>query len=214
MLGMSYSIAIIQVNCEDAGNKIWTQIRAFPFAKDVERNTIYFILKIVLRVHYFDLSFMIIHGEAGLIERNRSIITAIGSQYTNLIRREYLRVEIVPNVVKNTIAVGVRNLLLANPKEAVDEAVDSVECMRMSLVFHGFAEALPSLTILSVHRPYFPIPVFRVVLLSRASSLVPRRTATSSSPAICLRCLQDSPSTHDPISRLLWGRHVDCLRVR
>lgn len=187
MLGMSYSIAIIQVNCEDAGNKIWTQIRAFPFAKDVERNTIYFILKIVLRVHYFDLSFMIIHGEAGLIERNRSIITGIGNQYTSLIRKGFLRVEIVPNVVKNTIAVGVRNFVFGNPKEAVDEPVDSIECMRMSLVFHGFAEALPSLTILSMHRPYSPVHVFRVVLPSRVSSLVPHPTLTSSTLDICLR---------------------------
>ena len=38
MLGITYSVALIQVNCEDAANRVWVQVRAFPFAKDVERN--------------------------------------------------------------------------------------------------------------------------------------------------------------------------------
>ena len=37
MLGITYSVALIQVNCEDAANRVWVQVRAFPFAKDVER---------------------------------------------------------------------------------------------------------------------------------------------------------------------------------
>ena len=107
MLGLTYSVALIQVNCEDAANRVWVQVRAFPFAKDVERIQYFVVDNLVMRVHKFDLSFIIIHGRDEVIKKNQQSILILNDQYSELVRRCCFYIDIIPSVAKNSIANGV-----------------------------------------------------------------------------------------------------------
>lgn len=69
------------------------------------------MLTVVMRVHKFDLSFIIIHGRDEVIKNNLNSIMVLKDQYIELVRRGCFYVDIITSVAKNSIANGVFAML-------------------------------------------------------------------------------------------------------
>lgn len=62
---------------------------------------------VVMRVHKYDLSFIIIHGRDEVIKNNLSSIMVLNEHYSELVRKGCFFIDIITSVAKNSIANGV-----------------------------------------------------------------------------------------------------------
>ena len=69
------------------------------------------MLTVVMRVHKFDLSFIIIHGRDEVIKNNLNSIMVLKDQYIELVHRGCFYVDVITSVAKNSIANGVFAML-------------------------------------------------------------------------------------------------------
>ena len=67
----------------------------------------YVFFIVVMRVHKYDLSFIVIHGRDEVIKNNLSSIMVLNEHYSELVRRGCFFIDIITSVAKNSIANGV-----------------------------------------------------------------------------------------------------------